>query len=188
MEELIKPNKNKHFVNIEIAMIAKKISLDKAKPNKLFYVVANVVVYRDDDKKCLILKRSETEITHPGMWAMPGGKLEWGDLDINHPTRMNGDVIDFEDAIEQLLQRELAEEAGIKMKNQIHFINDVAFIRPDEVPVLLLKFAAIYDRGEVVLEEGSFTDFAWVNEKEVKNYKCIDGVDIEIAQAIKLFS
>jgi len=168
-------------------MPAKKISIDKAKKNKLFYFVANVVVYRESDKRCLILKRDEREITHPGVYALPGGKLEWDDLDINNPTRMNGDVVDFEDTILKLLKRELKEEAGIEMDNEIRFINDVTFIRPDEVPVVLVKFAAKYKSGDVVLEEGAFSDYAWVNAKEVKEYACIDGVDVEVSEAIKVF-
>ncbi len=169
-------------------MTADKISIDKAKQNKLFYFVANVVVYRDSDKRCLILKRSEREITHPGLWAVPGGKLEWADLDITKPTRINGDVIDFEDAVIKLLKRELYEEAGIKMKGKVYFINDVAFIRPDNVPVILIKFAAKYKSGKVVIEKDGFSDFAWVNEDEVNNYECIDGIDTEIITTIKMFS
>ena len=169
-------------------MKANKISLDKAKQNKLFYFVANVVVYRESDKRCLILKRSEREIAHPVIWALPGGKLEWSDLDINKPTRINGDVIDFEDALKKLLHRELKEEAGVEMEDKIHFINDVAFIRPDAVPVMLVKFAAKYKSGEVVLEEGSFTDYAWVNIDELRGYKCIDGLPEEVKLTIELFA
>jgi ADP-ribose pyrophosphatase YjhB (NUDIX family) len=176
------------LVNIVSIMPANKISIDKAKTDKLFYFVANVVVYRESDGRCLILKRSKNEITHPGVWAVPGGKLEWSDLDITKPTRINGEVIDFEDTIIKLLQRELFEEAGIKMTNEIHFINDVAFIRPDNIPVVLVKFAAKYESGDVVIEEGSFTDSAWVNDAEIKNYKCIDGLDEEISITTKLFA
>lgn len=56
-------------------MPAKKISIDNAKVGKLFYFVANVVVYRESDKKCLILKRDEREKVHPEKYAVPGGKL-----------------------------------------------------------------------------------------------------------------
>jgi len=57
-------------------MKAEKISLDNAKQNKLFYIVANVVIYRESDQRCLILKRSETEKVHPSKYCVPGGKLE----------------------------------------------------------------------------------------------------------------
>lgn len=171
-------------------MKAKKISIDNAKHDKLFYFVANVVVYRGSDKRCLILKRDPSEIAHPNKYAVPGGKLEWKDLNINKPTRMNGDVIDFENTVEELLKREAFEEAGVEIsiKEPLKYINSVAFIRPDETPVVLVKFAAKYKGGKIRLEKGSFTDYAWVNAKEVEKYNCIDGVKEEIAQTIKFFN
>ena len=167
-------------------MPAEKISLEQAKKDKLFYFVANVVVCRDNDKRCLILKRHEREKVHPNKYAVPGGKLEWSNLDLSKPTRMNGDVFDFENAIEDLLKREVKEEAGIEIENNLKYINSVAFVRPDGIPVILVKFAAKYKSGEVVLEKDAFTDYAWVNEEEVKKYDCIKGIPEEIEITIKL--
>ena len=168
-------------------MKAKRISIDNAKTEKLFYFVANVVVYRASDKRCLILKRDEREKVHPNVFAVPGGKLEWKDLDLEHPSRINGDVLDFESAIEKLLEREVMEEAGIKIYSHLKYINNVAFVRPDGIPVVLVKFAAKYKSGKVILEKGGFTDFAWVNAKEVQKYKCIKGIKEEVATTINLF-
>ena len=100
---------------------------------------------------------------------------------------MNGDVIDFEGAITKLLQREVLEEANIRIKPEIKYINDMAFIRPDGIPVAMVKFTAKYKSGKVIPEKGGFTDFAWVNAKEVKKYKCIKGIDKEIFQTINLW-
>ena len=168
-------------------MPAEKISLDNAKKDKLFYFVANVVVYRESDKRCLILKRDEREKVHPGKYAVPGGKLEWKDLDINNPTRINGDVLDFENEVEDLLKREVKEEAGIEIKDELFYINSVSFVRPDETPVILIKFAAKYKFGEVIPEKGGFTNYAWVNEHEVKNYDCIKGIPEEVRKTIEIF-
>src|SRR3989344_1338561 len=169
-------------------MPVKKISLDNAKKDKLFYVVVNVVVYRRSDGRCLILKRSMREKVHPGKYAVPGGKLEWKDLDLEKPTRINGDVLDFENVVEDLLARETQEEAGIMIKKGLHYINSVAFVRPDEIPVVLVKFAAEYDAGEVNIEENAFSDFAWVNAEEVKQFDCIKGIAEEIQRTIALFN
>lgn len=168
-------------------MPATKISLENAKKEKLFYFVANVVVYRPSDKRCLILKRDMREIVHPGRWAVPGGKLEWADCDLAHPTRMNGDVIDFEHAVEDLLVRETREEAGIEIARELTYLDSVAFVRPDETPVILLFFASTYLSGDVVPERGSFTETAWVNAEEIQNYPCIDGVPDEITKTITHF-
>jgi len=168
-------------------MPANKISLQNAKEDKLFYFVANVVIYREQDGRCLILKRSEREKVHPRKYAVPGGKLEWNQLDIARPTRLNGEVLDFEDAVEELLAREAKEETGVNIERRLRYINSVAFVRPDEIPVILIKFAARYKGGEVVPEKGAFTDYAWVNKEEVQNYDCIRGIPKEVTDTIKLF-
>jgi len=100
---------------------------------------------------------------------------------------MNGEVYDFEDALEKLLEREAKEEAGVEISGRPVYINSVAFIRPDETPVVLIKVAMKYKSGEVELEEDGFTDFAWVDEDEVKKYDCIKGIDEEVIKTIKLF-
>ena len=168
-------------------MPAKKISLENAKQDKLFYFVANVVVYRESDRRCLILKRDGREKVHPGKYGVIGGKLEWNDLDLKNPTRTNGDVFDFENAVEGLLKREAMEEAGVEIHDKLHYINSVAFVRPDGIPVVLVKFAAKYKSGDVVLEKEAFTDFAWVNEEEIENYDCIEGINEEIRQTVGIF-
>src|SRR3989338_4245469 len=168
-------------------MKADKIRLEYAKPEKLFYFVANVVIWRATDGRCLILKRSETEAVHPGKYCVPGGKLEWRDLPLMHPTRMNGDVVDFERVAEDLLRREVREEAGISIGDELRYLNSVAFVRPDGIPVVLVKFAARYLSGMVSLESGSFVDHAWVNIEEVAKYNCILGIPEEIKTTIELF-
>ncbi len=162
-------------------MKAEKISLDKAKTDNLFYFVANTIIYRESDGRCLILKRSEKEKVHPGKYCVPGGKFEWNDIDINNPTRMNGDVYDYENALERLLEREAKEECGLAVTGRPVYINSVAYIRPDGVPAMMLKFAMKYQSGDVKIEDGAITDHAWVNEEEVKNYDCISGIQEEIA-------
>jgi len=168
-------------------MPAKKISLKNAKKNKLFYFVANVIIYRESDQRCLILRRNTREKVHSGKFAVPGGKLEWQDLNLKHPSKLNGDVLDFDNAIENLLNRETREETGIEIKKELFYINSAAFVRPDGIPVVLVKFAAKYKSGEIDLSEGSFTEYAWANADEVKEYDCILGIKEEIARTIKLF-
>jgi len=168
-------------------MPAENISIKQAKEDKLFYFVANVVVYRESDGRCLVLKRDSREKAHPNKYATPGGKLEWSDIPITAPSRINGDILDYEDAIENLLIRETREEAGIEISKEFKYINSVAFIRPDGIPVVLVKFCAKYVSGEVILEEGSFTDYKWVNAHEVKELDCIKGIPQEIEKTIRLF-
>lgn len=168
-------------------MKAEKISLENAKENKLFYFVANLIIYRESDKRCLILKRGDNEKVHPGKYCVPGGKLEWENFDLNNPTRMNGDVYDFEGTLENLLRREVFEESGLEVDDNFFYINSVGFVRPDGVPVMMQKFTAKYKSGDIKLEQGAFTNYAWVNRDEINNYDCIGGIREEVIKAMDLF-
>jgi 8-oxo-dGTP pyrophosphatase MutT (NUDIX family) len=168
-------------------MKAEKISIKNAKVDKLFYVVTGATIYRREDGRCLILKRSERETVHPGKWANVGGKLEHKDLGFKKPTSIDGDVTVFENALSELLIREIFEESGVKIKQSQKFIGSKVFVRPDETPVVLLKFGVEYDSGEVKPEENAFTEHAWVNSEEVESYDCIEGVAEEVKTTINIF-
>ncbi len=168
--------------------MGEQISLAKAKPNKLFYVVATAVVYREADGRCLILRRSERETVHPGKWSVPGGKLEWGDLELRRSHAANDHLEWDPGVLKRLVKREVKEEAGLEINDEIRHIDDLVFIRPDGIPVMLMKFAVRYKSGEVKLEQNAFTDSAWINETELENYSCIGGVPEEIRAAIRIFS
>lgn len=167
-------------------MRAERISVEEAKPDKLFYLVANAVIYRAEDRKCLLLKRDEREKVHPGKWATVGGKLEHENLDLANPSRIDGGVMEFDDAIPELLIREALEESGVTIEPEHHYIGSKVIVRPDGIPVVLIKFATRYARGEVKPEAGGFSNFAWVNADEVDKYDCIEGVADEVKTTIKL--
>lgn len=154
------------------------ISLDQAKQDKLFYFAPTVIVYRDSDSRCLIMKRHEREVVGGGKWATPGGKLERKDL----PEQVN------KNALEDLLVRETREECGLELIPTFTYLRSLTFIRPDGIPVVTLSFAAHYKSGDVVLEAGSFTEYAWVNEEEVKKYDCLGAIPDEITQTIHTFT
>src|SRR3990167_7697327 len=165
----------------------KKVSVDAAKPDKLFYVVANGVIYRAEDGRCLILKRDKREKVHPGKWATIGGKLEHQDLDLGNPSRVDGEVTEFDGSIPDLLAREALEESGVTIELPPHFIGTKVIVRGYGIPVVLLTFATLYKSGKVKPEAGGFTDFAWVNTDEVDKYGCIQGVADEVKSTIQVF-
>lgn len=162
------------------------ISIGKAKKSKLFYFVATGVIYRENDGRCLILKRSQEEITHPGLWTIVGGKLEWEDFKEEKITRWNHDIPNWENLIEELLFREAKEESGLEVEDP-RYLSSVGFIRPDGVPVVCPKFALKYKSGEVKIAH-EFDDFAWVNSKEIKGYEIIKGIDNEIQKTIEIYA
>lgn len=162
------------------------ISVDKAKPEKLFYFVVTGIVFRANDGRCLILQRSKKEVAHPGLWGGIGGKLEWEDLRKNKMTRQNFDIPNWEGLAEKLLAREAKEESGLTVTDP-RYLESVVFVRPDQVPVACMKFAVRMKSGQVKLPP-EFDDHAWVNAKEVKKYRTIEGIDREVAKTIALYS
>jgi 8-oxo-dGTP pyrophosphatase MutT (NUDIX family) len=161
------------------------ISLDQAKQNKLFYFVVTGIIYHPGKKKCLILKRSEKEKAHPGLWGVTGGKLEWEDMQNNPPTKQNHAISDWDNLVDKLLFREALEESGLVVED-MRYLDNVVFLRPDNVPVVCIKCGVKYVSGEVSIAP-EFDDFAWVDSKEVKEYKTIEGIAEEVAQTIKMF-
>src|SRR3989338_3451907 len=143
------------------------------KPEKAHYVVATAIIVKDG--KYLLLKRAAHETAYPEMWTVPGGKLERKDYE-SKPK-------DSEDAWyyvgENLVEREVMEEAGITIKD-IQYLTTVAFIRPDNIPVVILSYFAHHDSGEVSLNDKSHTEHAWVSLQEAKGYNLIPGIYEEI--------
>lgn len=172
------------FPDVSRLKLVMEISLDKAKPNKLFYFVATGVIYHPKKKKCLILQRSKTEKAHPGLWGVVGGKLEWRDMENTQP-RQNFDVLDWDGLVEKLIEREAKEECGLKV-GDAKYLGNVVFLRPDNVPVVCCKFGVLYKSGNVKLAP-EFDGFAWVDPKEAKKYKCIEGIDQEIKRTIQIY-
>jgi 8-oxo-dGTP pyrophosphatase MutT (NUDIX family) len=163
-----------------------KISIAKAKTEKLFYFVVTATIFHPKKKKCLILQRAKKEIAHPGLWGVTGGKLEWSDLENNRPTKMNHDIPNWDGLVEELIKREAKEESGLDVGDP-RYIGSVVFLRPDNVPVVCFKYAVKYKGGQVKIPP-EFDDFAWVDEEEIKKYDIIQGIDNEISKTIALYA
>jgi NAD+ diphosphatase len=80
--------------------------------------------------------------------------------------------------LEKLLQREVQEEVGLKIKN-IRYLLSLAYIRSDNIPTLIISLFCDYASGEVKLAK-DLIEFAWVDIDEVKNYKLVPGLREEI--------
>lgn len=132
---------------------------------KAHYVVVTGIVVKD--RKFLITKRSENEKAFPGLWTVPGGKLEVKDYR-DEPKDTGSHWYNI---FESLLRREIKEETSLDIKN-IRYLTSLCFIRPDNIPVVVISLFADYHSGEVKLNKES-TDYAWVSLEEAKNYELI---------------
>jgi 8-oxo-dGTP pyrophosphatase MutT (NUDIX family) len=137
----------------------------------------------EKDGKYLILKRSEREVAYPGYWTVPGGKLvrhEYENLALTEKTDA------WYDIVSQTLKKEIQEEAGLEVED-IRYLTDMVFIRPDNIPALVLSYHCRHKAGEVVLGK-DMVDFAWILPEEGKNYQIIPGILDEIVEVHKILN
>lgn len=141
-------------------------------------IALTAIIHKDG--KYLILKRSPDKKAFPNMWTVPGGGLEVDDY-IDTPKTTNDH---WYYAIENALRREVREECGLEIEKPKYLL-DIAFIRPDGIPVVILSYYAEYQSGEVTVCGGS-VDSAWITAEEVKDYDLIDGIAEEIEMVEKI--
>ncbi|MBI4149452.1 NUDIX domain-containing protein [Candidatus Woesearchaeota archaeon] len=146
---------------------------------KSHYVVVTGIIVKDG--RYLIVKRAPHEVAFPGKWSVPGGKLETNDYISRQPTTAAGN---WYHVFEDLLRREVREETNLEIRN-IRYLTNLAFIRPDKIPVVVVSLSAEYAGGEVLLCS-DLTEHAWVTREEAKGYDLIDGIyeEMELLDAI----
>jgi 8-oxo-dGTP diphosphatase len=128
------------------------------------------------DGKYLITRRSQNKKRFPGMWTVPGGKMETNDyIKLPKDTEFY-----WYNVLERTLKREIKEEVGIDIDN-IEYVTSLATIHTDNSPSLVISCAADYLSGEVKLQTEENDQFAWVSLEEAKNYQLLDGIYDELA-------
>jgi NADH pyrophosphatase NudC (nudix superfamily) len=109
---------------------------------------------------------------------VPGGGLRTDDY-IDTPPTHGGQ---WYGVVERALRREIREEVGLEIGTP-EYLCDLAFIRPDGLPILVLSYIAPYVSGEVSFDDKENTDHAWVTVEEAKNYDLLEGMLDELEQA-----
>ncbi|MEK7142599.1 MAG: NUDIX domain-containing protein [Patescibacteria group bacterium] len=132
------------------------------------------------DNKYLIIRRSLSKKRFPGMWTVPGGKLETNDyLALKKDTKHY-----WYNVLEKTLKREVKEEVGLRIKN-IAYLTSLATVHKDGQPSLVISCLADYVSGKIKLQQNEADDFAWVSLKEARKYQLIDGIYDELVMAEK---
>lgn len=145
----------------------------------LHEVAVTAIIARDG--KYLITRRSLTKKRFPGMWTVPGGKLEVADyLELPKDTEHY-----WYNVLERTLTREVREEVGIAIEN-IAYVTSLATVHADGNPSLVISCTADYAGGEIKLREDEADAYLWVSVEEAKRYRLIDGIYDELVMAEKL--
>lgn len=161
------------------------ISTSEAKQDKLFYVVANIIIIDSNRKVCLLLKRSENEKVLPGKWGHAGGKLEHADVKKLILEAGTEPINGIENILGKLARREAKEECGLDVNEESKIIKNKVFVRPDGIPVFMATLVTEYKGGDVEIEEGAIADYAWVGISDLDKYDCIEGIPEEVKLAFK---
>lgn len=150
--------------------------------NELHRIAPTAIIYRlgESTTEYLILKRSMSKKVYPGRWTVPGGGVEVTDYTSRPKTTEDG----WYYAVEHSLQREIAEETGVTV-GTLQYLLNMTFIRPDDIPVLVLSYYGPYISGDVVLDADS-DDHAWVTATEAHDYDLLPGIveEIEMVEQI----
>lgn len=145
--------------------------------NKYLHEVAITAIIVKNGKY-LITRRSPNKKRFPGMWTVPGGKLETDDY-INLPK----DTTDYwYNVLEKVLRREIKEEVGLDITN-ITYLTSLATVHGDGYPSLVISCLADYQSGEITLKTDETDEFRWVTVEEANEYKLIDGIYDELVMA-----
>ncbi len=118
------------------------------------HVVAVMGIVKKGNKY-LIARRSKDDPQQGGQWSFPGGKV---DFQIE------------ENIIENTLKREILEEVGIEINDNVELIYNNSFIRVSGHHVIMLVFLCHYKSGEAQALEGQEV-VKWVSIEELIDMK-----------------
>jgi 8-oxo-dGTP pyrophosphatase MutT (NUDIX family) len=141
------------------------------KDNELHRIAVTGIIWKEESgvRKYLVTKRAPSKKAWPNKWTVPGG---------TEPSYQNDESPQWYGATEQTLRREIREEVNLEVSD-IEYLLDLAFVRPDGIPVIVLSFYCKYASGEVKLDADA-TEYAWIAAAEVSKYDLIQGIDHEI--------
>jgi len=145
--------------------------------NQLLHeVVITAIIVKDG--RYLITRRSPNKKRFPGMWTVPGGRLETEDY-----TTLPKDTEHYwYNVLEQVIKREVKEEVSLDIEN-IEYVTSLATVHADGAPSLVISCMADWKAGEIRLQEDETDQFAWVTLEEAKKYDLLDGIYDELAMA-----
>ncbi|WP_307439695.1 NUDIX domain-containing protein [Bacillus sp. V2I10] len=118
----------------------------------MFVVNVEGAVFKDDS--WLIIKRSMTEEHAAGQLSLAGGKVEQEGPSSN--------------ILERTLKREIEEETGIEISDDMCYVHSTSFISDDGTQVVDVVFLCEYKRGTPYAKcEEEVPSAAWMTFEEI---------------------
>lgn len=132
----------------------------QTKDNAQFHIVAVKAWVKKGDKY-LLARRGMNEVHMPGVWSIPGGKVDDDDETVN--------------ILQETLKREVLEEVGVEITDEIDLVYNNTFKRSDGSSVVGLTFLCHWKSGEAepleeTLEVGWFTLDELLKMEDVEDF------------------
>ena len=135
----------------------------------LHSIITNALIVKNN--KILISQRALNEKHDPGKWTIPGGKVD----------QTEGNVWNI---LEKTLKREVEEEVGVMIDDNIRLISNNTFIRTGGQHVIALVFICYWVSGVAKPCEDT-NDVAWITEEDLKLYDFSPNVEEYIKHGFK---
>lgn len=135
----------------------------------LHSIIVNALIVKD--KKILISQRGLNEGHDPDKWTIPGGKIE----------QTEGNVWNI---LEATLKKEVKEEVGLEISDDISLVTNNTFIRTGGQHVIAMIFICYWVRGGAKAAEDT-NAVAWITEKDLVSYDFSPNVKEYIKQGFK---
>jgi 8-oxo-dGTP diphosphatase len=99
------------------------------------------------DGRWLIIKRSEKETHAGGLLSLVGGKVE-----------REGEMRDI---LERTLKREILEEVGLEVKDEMTYVHSTSFVAAEDIHVVDIVFLCEYESGTAYAKSEDEVDGVW---------------------------
>ncbi|SRR3990172_9833014 len=128
--------------------------MNKPKETDIATHVVAVFAFVEKDGKILLAKRSVNDPQAPGVWSVPGGKV---------------DLEEGRGILESTLKREVMEEVGIEIEDEVILIENDGFTRVSGHHVVGLTFLCKWKSGKAKPLEDQ-EEVRWFTKEELKNF------------------
>lgn len=118
------------------------------------HYIVNVEAAVVRDGRYLMIVRSEQESHAPGTLSVPGGKVEGAGI-VNN-------------ILEETARREVREEVGIEIEDELIYVESKSFVTDDGDPVVDIVFLCRYRSGEATaIDAAEVAGLSWMTAAEV---------------------
>ena len=119
----------------------------------IWYIV-NVEGAVVKDGRYLMIVRGEQESHAPGVLTFPGGKVEHAES--------------VDNVLEETIRREIREEVGVEIHDEVVYVESKAFVADDGEPVIDVVFLCRHRSGEPAIgDPGEVAAIHWMTLDEI---------------------